>query len=82
MGSVDVVVSDGFTGNVALKTIEATVKYLIKSLKNKAQQSFSTKLGLLLIRPGLKEIIHTLSGDEQGGAVLLGLKAPVFVGHG
>lgn len=82
MGSVDVVVSDGFTGNVALKTIEATVKYLIKSLKNKAQQSFATKLGLLLIRPGLKEIIHTLSGDEQGGAVLLGLKAPVFVGHG
>lgn len=82
LGDFDVVVTDGFTGNVALKTLEGTAKFILKSLKEAVAGSVRAKVGALLLKPALKGIQNTLSGDEYGGAILLGLKAPVLIGHG
>lgn len=78
----DVIVTDGFTGNVALKSIEGTAKYIVKVLKQKTESSKRAAIGALLLKPALKDIAASLSGDEMGGAILLGLKAPVLIGHG
>lgn len=82
MGDFDVIVSDGFTGNVALKSLEGTAKFVMASLKDYIEHSVRGKVGALLLKPALKEVKDALSGDEYGGAILLGLKAPVFIGHG
>ena len=82
LGDFDVIVTDGFTGNVALKTLEGTAKYVLASLKASIAHSKRLKVGAGLLKPALKSIQGDLSGDEYGGAVLLGLKAPVLVGHG
>lgn len=81
-GTFDVIVCDGFTGNVALKSMEGTAKYLMHAIKQATKQSFLSKLGVALLIPALRGIAGSLSGDENGGAVLLGLKAPVLIGHG
>lgn len=81
-GSFDVIVCDGFTGNVALKTLEGTAKYLLSQLKQATERSRRSALGALLLKPALKALAHDLSGDELGGAILLGIKAPVLIGHG
>lgn len=82
LGDFDVIVTDGFTGNVALKTLEGTAKFILLSLKAAIAHSPKGKAGALLLKPALKGIQGMLSGDEYGGAVLLGLKAPVLIGHG
>ena len=82
LGSFDVIVCDGFTGNVALKSMEGTAKYLVKQIKAAAGESKRSAVGALLLKPALKRVAAELSGDEYGGAVLLGHKAPVFIGHG
>ncbi|MBR3327270.1 MAG: phosphate acyltransferase PlsX [Atopobiaceae bacterium] len=82
LGDFDVIVTDGFTGNVALKTLEGTAKFIMGTLKVAVSQSKRYKLGAGMLKPALKEMKDMLSGDEYGGAVLVGLKAPVFVGHG
>ena len=82
MGDFDVIVSDGFTGNVALKTIEGTAKYIVASLKENIAHSSRGMAGAALLKPALKKVQASLSGDEFGGALLLGLKAPVLIGHG
>lgn len=81
-GTFDVIVTDGFTGNVALKSIEATGKFVIKRLKAAMDASLKNKLGMALLQGSLKELAADLTGDEYGGAVLLGLRAPVVKGHG
>ncbi|RVU98269.1 phosphate acyltransferase PlsX [Coriobacteriales bacterium OH1046] len=81
-GPYDVIVSDGFTANVALKTLEGTAKFISARIKGGVAASKRVALGALLLKPTLKEIASDLSGDEQGGAILLGLKAPVVKGHG
>lgn len=81
-GRFDVMVTDGFTGNVALKTLEATAKYLVSELKRAAHASALVGFGALLIKSPLQEVALSLSGEKYGGAVLLGCKAPVFIGHG
>ena len=81
-GRFDVVVTDGFTGNVALKSIEGAAKYIVASIKRATEESKRTLLGAGLMKPALKKVATDLSGDEMGGAVLLGVKAPVFIGHG
>lgn len=81
-GRFDVIVTDGFTGNVALKTLEGTAKYILREVKAAVNVSKRAALGALLLKPALKAVAAKLSGDEMGGAVLLGLKAPVFIGHG
>lgn len=82
LGDFDVIVCDGFTGNVALKTLEGTAKFILGTLKEAVSHSARYKLGAGLLKPALKDMKEMLSGDEYGGAVLVGLKAPVFVGHG
>ena len=81
-GPLDVIVTDGFTGNVALKTVEGTAKFIVAALKAEAAKSKKVALGALMVKPALKGVASLLSGDAYGGAALLGLKAPVLVGHG
>ena len=81
-GTFDVIVTDGFTGNVALKTIEGTAKFIVSRVKGAAGESKRAGLGALMLKPALKSVAGELSGDEMGGAVLLGLRAPVVKGHG
>lgn len=81
-GTFDVIVTDGFSGNIALKSMEGTAKFVLARLKAAQKRSFLVTLGLLLLKKDLLGIAGDLSGDEYGGALLLGLKAPVFKGHG
>ena len=78
----DVIVADGFTGNVCLKTIEGTSKTLFKTLKGIMMRTPVTKLGALAIKGGLKELMAQVSPDTYGGAPLLGVKGALLVGHG
>jgi glycerol-3-phosphate acyltransferase PlsX len=82
MGDFDVIVSDGFTGNVALKSLEGTAKYIVGCLKAAVSESLVATVGAGLLKPVLKDIQASLSGDERGGALLVGVKAPVLIGHG
>ena len=81
-GDVDVVVCDGFTGNVCLKTIEGTGKFVLSRVKAAMKGSLGAKLGAALLAGPLKAMAGELSGAEYGGAILLGLRAPVVKGHG
>ena len=81
-GDVDVVVCDGFTGNVCLKTIEGTGKFVLSRVKAAMKGSLGAKLGAALLAGPLKAMAVELSGAEYGGAILLGLRAPVVKGHG
>ena len=81
-GTFDVIVADGFTGNVALKSIEGTGKFVLKRLKAAMEASLANKLGMALLASSLKSLAAEMSGDEYGGAILLGLRAPVVKGHG
>lgn len=81
-GTFDVIVTDGFTGNVALKTIEATAKYAFGQLKDAIMGSWQTKLAGKVLQPAFKGLKAQMSGDRYGGAVLLGVKGVVAIGHG
>ncbi len=81
LGDFDCIVMDGFTGNCCLKTLEGTAKFIAKKIKE-ATGSTRAALGALMLKPTLQKVADSLSGDVHGGAVLLGVKAPVFIGHG
>lgn len=81
-GDVDVVVTDGFTGNVILKMFEGVVENVFSALKEGIMSSFKTKLGGMLLKPVFKSFKKTYDYTEHGGAVLLGLNAPVIKAHG
>jgi phosphate acyltransferase len=81
-GDTDVVVTDGFTGNVALKAIEGTIRSLLDSMRGELESSFRGKLGGLLIRPGARRVRHRLDPETYGGAYLLGLRGLVVIAHG
>ena len=81
-GTYDVIVCDGFTGNVALKSLEGTAKFIVSRIKDATKSSLKAKMGAGLMIGALRSIAGELSGDEKGGAALLGLKAPVLIGHG
>lgn len=78
----DVFVTDGFTGNVALKTIEGTAGVLLKTIKGIFGSSLKTKIGALCVKDGLMDLKRTVSADTYGGAPLLGVKGACIVGHG
>lgn len=82
LGGFDVIVTDGFTGNVALKTYEGVGKALLGALKDSLMSSIKTKLGALLIKDALKELKSQVSADQYGGAQLLGVKGVCLIGHG
>jgi glycerol-3-phosphate acyltransferase PlsX len=81
-GQVDVVVTDGFTGNVMLKSTEAVAKLIVDILKDELMGSFRTKMGALLAKPAFGKIKQLLDPAEIGAAPLMGIDALVFVGHG
>jgi phosphate acyltransferase len=81
-GEVDVMVTDGFTGNVALKTIEGTAKMVAGAIRSAARSNPVAAAGGLLMRPALSPLRNEFNPDSTGGAVLLGLRQPVVVGHG
>lgn len=82
-GQADVVITDGFTGNAVLKTLEGTAKGIFKVLKETFKTgNFQTKLGALLIKGQLKEMASRFDDTRQGGAVLLGVNQPVIKAHG
>jgi glycerol-3-phosphate acyltransferase PlsX len=81
-GAADVVVCDGFTGNVALKLLEGTIKELLDLLRSEIVSSARGKLGGLLIRPAASALRARLDPDTYGGAYLLGLRGLAVVAHG
>jgi len=82
-GKVDVAVTDGFTGNVMLKSSEAVARLIIDKMRQIIKDgSIATKIGGLLVRPALGAIKKLLDPNEQGAAPLLGINGLVFIGHG
>lgn len=81
-GDVDVVVTDGFTGNMVLKTSEGVAKFILSSMKSEIEKSFIYKLGALLIKPALKTIVKKMDSSEYGGAIFLGLNGISIKAHG
>ena len=75
-------VTDGFTGNVVLKTVEGTAKALFSALKDVMTSSLKTKLGALAVKSDLKELKDSISAETYGGAPLLGVAGVCLVGHG
>jgi glycerol-3-phosphate acyltransferase PlsX len=81
-GGADVVVTDGFTGNVALKTLEGTIKSLLDALRFELGSSLRGRVGGLLIRPGARRLRERLDPETYGGGYLLGLNGLVVIAHG
>lgn len=81
-GVADVVVTDGFSGNIALKTIEGTAAMVFSLLKETFMSSLKTKLAASLVKGDLKKLDKKLDYSEYGGAGLFGLAAPVIKAHG
>ena len=81
-GTADVYVTDGFTGNVCLKTIEGVSKLLFGEIKKIMMSGTLSKLGALTMKSGLKELKESTSADTYGGAPILGVKGACLVGHG
>ena len=81
-GVADVVVCDGFTGNVALKSLEGTALALFSMLKEQLMSSFTSKLATAVLKPKLMVLKDKMDYSEYGEPALFGLKAPVIKAHG
>ena len=81
-GGCDVIVSDGFAGNVMLKTIEGVASFLGKEIKKMFLQSLKTKVAALLVKDGLKSFKEQMDPDKIGGTAFLGISRPVIKAHG
>ena len=81
-GDSNVIVTDGFTGNIALKTAEGTAKFITKSLKESLTENFITKMSLLYSYFSLKKFKDKLDPRKYNGAIFLGLNGPVVKSHG
>jgi phosphate acyltransferase len=81
-GAADVIVTDGFTGNVALKTMEGTARAVADAVRAAARSGPIAMLGGLLLRPALGGLRRRMDPDATGGAILLGLDGVAVVGHG
>ncbi len=81
-GGTDVVVTDGFTGNVSLKLLEGTIRSLLDALRQEITATVPGRLGGLLIRPAANRLRTRLDPDSYGGAYLLGLRGLAVIAHG
>ena len=81
-GDVNVIVTDGFTGNVALKTAEGTANFIINELKEVMSGGLISKISSLLLYAPLKKFKNKLDPRKYNGAIFLGLKGPVVKSHG
>ena len=83
LGAVDVVVCDGFAGNVLLKSIEGTAMFMGSLMKNKIfKRSVASKIGYLFCKKGVDEVVKMMDYREIGGTQFLGIKKPVIKAHG
>ncbi len=78
----DIVVTDGFTGNIAIKTLEGTAKGMGRMLKDEIKSSFGGKFGYLFMRKNIKRFAKRMDTKEVGGAMIFGVSAPVVKAHG
>ena len=78
----DVIVADGFVGNVAIKMAEATAEFLFRNLRDEIPKTMRGKLGGMLIRPGVRELRARVDWREFGGAPLLGIDGVAVIAHG
>lgn len=81
-GKADVIVADGFSGNIMLKTAEGTIQFLMKNIKGCLTASFSAKLGALLVKKNLGKLKKMMDVSEVGGTAFLGIQRPVIKAHG
>ncbi|HSZ46422.1 MAG TPA: phosphate acyltransferase PlsX [Streptosporangiaceae bacterium] len=81
-GRVDVIVTDGFTGNVALKTLEGTASYAAAQLREALGGTRTARIGTIFQRRGLRELSERMDSETYGGAALLGLEATIVIAHG
>ena len=82
LGAVDVVVCDGFNGNVLIKSIEGTAMFMGSLMKKMFKKNIFSKIGYLLCKSGVKELVKMLDYREIGGTQFLGIKKPVIKAHG
>ena len=81
-GNANVIVTDGFTGNVALKTAEGTASFITKNLKKSLTENFISKISLIFSYFSLKRFKDKLDPRKYNGAIFLGLNGPVVKSHG
>ena len=81
-GAVDVIVSDGYSGNIFLKTMEGTGLFLAREMKKMFLKNLLTKLAAVLVSDGLKGIKKLMDSSEVGGTALVGISKPVIKAHG
>ena len=81
-GACDVVVCDGYSGNILLKSIEGTASFVMSQLKSAMYKNIFTKIGALLVKKELYKLKDKLSADKVGGTMLLGISKPVIKAHG
>ena len=81
-GAADVIVADGFSGNVLLKTMEGTAMFMSGMMKDMFKRNFLTKLAALACRSGIQDFKKKMDYRETGGTLLLGLRKPVVKAHG
>lgn len=81
-GKADVVVTDGFTGNIMLKATEGTIKYIMKELKGVFYKSTGNKLAAAVLKKDLTEMKRSMDPNEVGGTALVGISKPVIKAHG
>ena len=82
LGGADVVVCDGFAGNILLKSVEGTAIFMAHQLKAMFQKSLGSKIGYLLCKSGVEDFKKLLDSREVGGSMFLGVKKPVVKAHG
>ncbi|MGQ9510948.1 MAG: phosphate acyltransferase PlsX [Thermaceae bacterium] len=82
LGTAQVVVTDGFTGNVVLKLAEGEARVLFSWIKEALSESLLSKIGALLVRPALRRLYARLDPSSYGAMPLLGVEGAVFIGHG
>ena len=81
-GACDVVVCDGYSGNILLKSIEGTASFVLSQIKKSMYKNIKTKIGALIIKKDLYGLRDKLSADKIGGTMLLGISKPVIKAHG
>jgi len=81
-GGADVIVTDGFSGNILLKTVEGVAMFFTKELKGIFMKNIKTKLAALLVKDGIRNFKKKMDYNETGGAPLLGISKPVIKAHG
>ena len=81
-GNYDIVVADGFYGNILLKSVEGTAMFVVNELKTNIKASFLSKIGALFMKKSLKKLKNKLNYNNYGGAAFLGVKKLIVKGHG